>query len=354
MNTLKKRAPLLLALALALSLCACGGGKADPAPAGVPAETRETQEPAETPEDTPEEPPDETQDASAPAAVPEPEPEPEPEPLPAGPPTYTFENGVLTCSGGGEVNARGSGPESWVPVVQNAIFSTNRSEAMAAVEKVVVEEGITSIAYHALDHLENLKEVTLPDTLTSIGPSSFSQSGLTSIRIPDSVTEIDKGAFDGCKNLSSVTLPSGLTQIGDSMFSSCESLTSIQIPDGVTTIGSWAFSGTSLTELTLPSGLTEIGFEFIASTPITPIEIPASVENMDGALSEAFNLTEIVLHGELSLQAIEGTALKGLMQNAKQNNTGLTIYGPSGGVVEGWTNKQISESYPNCKFVAND
>ena len=354
MNTLKKRAPLLLALALALSLCACGGGKADPAPAGVPAETRETQEPAETPEDTPEEPPDETQDASAPAAVPEPEPEPEPEPLPAGPPTYTFENGVLTCSGGGEVNARGSGPESWVPVVQNAIFSTNRSEAMAAVEKVVVEEGITSIAYHALDHLENLKEVTLPDTLTSIGPSSFSQSGLTSIRIPDSVTEIGKSAFDGCKNLSSVTLPSGLTQIGDSMFSSCESLTGIQIPDGVTTIGSWAFSGTSLTELTLPSGLTEIGFEFIASTPITRIEIPASVENMDGALSEAFNLTEIVLHGELSLQAIEGTALKGLMQNAKQNNTGLTIYGPSGGVVEGWANKQISESFPLCKFVANN
>ena len=42
------------------------------------------------------------------------------------------------------------------------------------------------------------------------------------------------------------------------------------------------------------------------------------------------------------------------MQNAKQNNTGLTIYGPSGGVVEGWTNKQISESYPNCKFIADD
>ena len=151
-----------------------------------------------------------------------------------------------------------------------------------------------------------------------------------------------------------MTLSKNLTVIPEETFRGCASLTSIQIPDGVTTIGSWAFSGTSLTELTLPSGLTEIGFEFIASTPITRIEIPASVENMDGALSEAFNLTEIVLHGELSLQAIEGTALKGLMQNAKQNNTGLTIYGPSGGVVEGWTNKQISESYPNCKFVAND
>ncbi|MCI9332859.1 MAG: leucine-rich repeat domain-containing protein [Oscillibacter sp.] len=261
---------------------------------------------------------------------------------------------MLTCSGGGEVQISGSGVESWIPTVQNAIFSTDRSEAKAAVEKVVVEEGITSLAKWAFNDLENLKEVTLPDTLTSIGNTAFDDTAITSIRIPDSVTKIDDAVFRGCKNLSSVTLPGGLTCIPDSMFSGCESLTGIQIPDGVTTIGSSAFSETSLTELTLPGGVTEIGFEFIRDTPITRIEIPASVENMDSALYGAFNLTEIVLHGELSLKAIEETGLKGLMQYAKQNNKGLTVYGPSGGVVEGWVNKQISESYPLCKFIAND
>lgn len=75
---------------------------------------------------------------------------------------------------------------------------------------------------------------------------------------------------------------------------------------------------------------------------------------MGGALYGASTLTEIILYGELTLQAIEESSLKDLMRQAEHQKTDLAICGPSGGVVEGWTNKQISESCPNCKFIAND
>ena len=48
-------------------------------------------------------------------------------------------------------------------------------------------------------------------------------------------------AFSGCKNLTSITIPNGLTNIGESAFNGCENLTRITIPDSVTSIGDGAF-----------------------------------------------------------------------------------------------------------------
>ena len=62
------------------------------------------------------------------------------------------------------------------------------------------------------------------------------------------ITEIGNNylsSFSSCTNLKSITIPNSVTTIGDSAFSSCSSLTSISIPNSVATIGSSAFSGCS-------------------------------------------------------------------------------------------------------------
>ena len=352
MNTPKKRGIALL-LALVLSLCACGGGK-DPEPARTE-NPAETQEPAQAPE----EPQDETQpaqDAAAPAAVPEPEdaaePEPEPEPktLPEGPPTYTFEDGVLTCSGGGIITSYGA--NSFKPAVENAIFSSDDDEIRSAIEKIVVEWGITTLDEKVFKNTKNLKEVVLPDSLVSIGPRAFQSSGLTSVELPDSVTELDTGAFEYCENLTSVKLSPNLKYIGQMAFSQCTSLTSIEIPDSITSIYNRAFSGSGLLECTLPKGLTELDYGIFGGSQIRSITVPegAVLNNNFGDCPE---LTDITLYGDHDMSEIT-QALAPLAQYAEQHEKPLTIHAGAGSTVEGWVNKNTSEQgWQYVKFAAN-
>ncbi|MBP5177082.1 MAG: leucine-rich repeat domain-containing protein, partial [Clostridia bacterium] len=68
---------------------------------------------------------------------------------------------------------------------------------------------------------------------------------VTSITIPDGVTDIGDYAFAGCSGLTSVNVAGSVTSIGEGAFSSCSGLTSIIIPNSVTSIGNWAFRNCS-------------------------------------------------------------------------------------------------------------
>ena len=116
---------------------------------------------------------------------------------------------------------------------------------------------VVSIGKYAFSN-SFVSNVSIPPTVTSIGIDAFwNCRRLYSVSIPNSVTEIENGAFYSCTVLRNITLPEGLTTIRKSVFENC-GLTCIEFPRSVTTIQTAAFFGSGLTSIYIPSTITEI------------------------------------------------------------------------------------------------
>ena len=131
----------------------------------------------------------------------------------------------------------------------------------------------------AFYYCTNLTSIIIPNGVTNIGPYAFDGcSNLTSIIIPDSVASIEKHTFYNCKSLTSVTIGNGVTNIGDKAFFNCINLTSVTLGNSVKSIDDFAFwCCSNLTSITIPDSITSI-----ASTAFTGCENLAYNEYENG------------------------------------------------------------------------
>ena len=148
--------------------------------------------------------------------------------------------------------------------------------------KIICDEAFADCKFIGCRSLTSL---VIPDSVTNIGDYAFwNCRSLTDIVIPDGVTSIGKCAFEGCSALSSVVIPDSVSCIGFGAFENCSSLHSVVIPDSVTNIGDYAFwNCRSLSEIVIPSSVTSIGdaaFEDCSS--LSSVVIPESVVNLNG------------------------------------------------------------------------
>lgn len=88
---------------------------------------------------------------------------------------------------------------------------------------------VTSIASMAFHQNSSITSVSVPNNVTNIGDGAFQFSSLSRIVISDSVAIIGNSAFNGCENLSGITIPQGVTNIGTGAFDNCPSLSSISV-----------------------------------------------------------------------------------------------------------------------------
>lgn len=161
---------------------------------------------------------------------------------------------VLTISGSGNMKSYSYGGAPWNDMTLSGVYAVED-----LIEKVVINEGVTSIGNNAFYDCDSLTEIKLPSTLKSIGEGAFEHSALERITIPNSVTSINKYTFSYCSNLVSVELSSGLKAIPSWAFEYCSSLESIVFPEGITGIGNDAFRGCySLETITLPKTIKKI------------------------------------------------------------------------------------------------
>ena len=160
---------------------------------------------------------------------------------------------------------------------------------------VTIPNSVTNIGYGVFEKT-SLKSIVIPNSVTSIGEEAFRNcDSLTSVTIPNSVTSIGSGAFWGCISLTSVTIPDSVTSIERGTFYACISLTSVNIPNSVTSIGREAFVGCTLTSLTIPNSVTRIGDgAFAMCTRLTSVTIPNSVTSIGiGVFHGCTSLTSV-------------------------------------------------------------
>lgn len=156
-----------------------------------------------------------------------------------------------------------------------------------------------SIRYGVFSNCSGITNITIPETVTSIGQYAFLNCfSLTSITIPESVTSIGNYAFKKCSGLINVTIPNSVTTIGMDAFSWCSCLVRIDIPESVTSIGSGAFQfSPDLTCITIPESVISIGsYTFRGCSGLTSITIPNSVTSIEpGTFYECSSLTSITI-----------------------------------------------------------
>lgn len=269
-------------------------------------------------------------------------------------------------------------------------ITDNMFENSIGIVSVEIPNGVTSIGKTAFSNCVNMEYVIIPSSVTSVGQDAFKNCSslnavhifdlrawcsitfssstsnpltfahnlylfgnlVTDMTIPNSVTEIRFGAFNGCTSLTSVTIPTSvesiqtcvfsycsnlsslkvdvnnrvyysinnciiarnsgtvvaatnysklpsdgsITSIGAYSFCGCKKMTSIVIPYGVTQIGEGAFiECDSLTSVSLPQGLKRIDYVgFFMCSALPSISIPNTVTNLGSyAFAWCFNLTKI-------------------------------------------------------------
>jgi hypothetical protein len=164
----------------------------------------------------------------------------------------------------------------------------------------------------------SLKTVNIIDA-AEIKDNFFQNTNLETVEMP-LVKSIGNNAFSGCTSLVHVEIPNSVTGIGNSAFSDCK-LVSVEMPDGIVSVGSSAFSGCPLKNVLTPileSSLFPASLEKLTITSACT-SIPAST------LSRCSNLQELTLPFiGTSPTATEAQALLGVLFG--YSSTGIRQY----------------------------
>ena len=151
---------------------------------------------------------------------------------------------------------------------------------------------LTEIDQYAFCATKSLTQIdfSLCTNLTSINEAAFTASGLTSVVLPPNLTNLGWSAFSNCKSLTDITVPSTVTYVGPYCFENSE-LASLTFNCRISSLSSWG------------------GWGALRGLPATAkiyVPQPVSAEEYTSTVSELYG--HMMLNGGAELYWVGNTA----------------------------------------------
>jgi hypothetical protein len=181
-------------------------------------------------------------------------------------------------------------------------FSTSGTTYLTS---ITIPDQITEIGDYAFYGNPTLKTVNFHAGIMRIGMGAFYETLLTRVIIPNPDCEIGNSCFSNSQ-VSSITLPQGMKKLGRHVFFYCTNLTSLTLPEGMEEIGMMCFGSCSLTSVNLPSTMVKLDSCSLQDNPFTSINLKNVKYVGRQAFSQCTNLTSVTSNG--MLEEIDGAA----------------------------------------------
>ena len=224
-------------------------------------------------------------------------------------------------------------------------IGTSAFDGCKNISEINLSNSLISMGDHVFKGCTALKEITIPQKVTKMGSTSFpvfEKTGIEKVVFEEGITSVPAYACMNAVNLTEVEIPDSVTSIGDYAFKSCGLLKEITIPKKVTTIGSKnysAFEKTGIEKVVFGEGLLYVPQNSFSNlTTLKYVEIPESTFSIeDGAFNNCKNL--------ISVQGIENVVNIGV--SAFNNCTSLQTVALSNTYVIG------NSAFVNCNGLEN-
>ena len=159
------------------------------------------------------------------------------------------------------------------------------------------------ISREAFCNSRYITSVVIPENVSEIGKYAFSGCiGLSSVTFPSSLRNVREGAFYGCRSLNEAGFSEGLTKIGSFAFYGCIHLKTAVFPSTLRGIGDSSFEGCGMLEnVSFGNRLEKVGDNaFLGCRSIESVELPGIKELGAGAFMKCASLKNAALQNGIS------------------------------------------------------
>ena len=238
--------------------------------------------------------------------------------------------------------------------IEYSVFSIFTSDGEISPYSInLISTTITHIQEGAFRNRNVLANISLPNTLQSIGAQAFIRTHLGSVVFPSSLTTIGNAGFSQCRFLSTIVFSPGclITDLDDYVFNNDEADDGVSLSysidlsqTSITRIGTAAFlARTKMEAVRLPNKLSTIqDSAFVGNTSMTTITLPDSVTFLGSNIFYTANLSSINVTSSFNNFALLNSTTIGQDTNAMS-----TIY------TFGYNPNQALNGYSTYNIVTN-